>query len=438
MAFYLKTFFEEGLFSKDLEYWVPHDGSSPDLEKISAKIDSWTRDATNSDGIFSGYRRQILESEGLKESVEKAQLYRSKFSTLVVLGIGGSALGTKALMQSLSHTIKDPRRIEVLDNLDPVEFERVWSSLDLKSTFFTIISKSGGTLETMAQSSLIISRLMESGLKAEDHLFAITDLESGVLRKWVNESKIDSLSVPSDVGGRFSVFTPVGLFPLAFAGLDVEALIRGAQRAFRGEILEARNLVRLGRRFAEFEWEAFSGHVLMPYATVLKDFSAWFVQLWGESLAKETSKGNRVGPIPVAAVGATDQHSVLQLLVDGPNRIITGFVSVRDWNLSSQESVKMTSALPQTHFAKLDFAKGSSFSRILDAQSKATQSVLINRQRPTYRIELGRLDEEHLGALMGLYMDLTTATGAALGIDPYIQPGVEEGKTILPSFFIKS
>jgi glucose-6-phosphate isomerase len=192
--------------------------------------------------------------------------------------------------------------------------------------------------------------------------------------------------------------------------------------------------VRLGRRLAEFEWEGFAGHVLMPYASVLKDFSAWFVQLWGESLGKETPKGNRVGSIPVPAVGATDQHSILQLLVEGPNRIITGFVSVRDWNLKTAETVKMTSSLPSAHFGKLSYAQGSSFARILDAQSKATQSVLIKRQRPTYRLELGRLDEEHLGALMGFYMDLTTATGAALEINPYDQPGVEEGKVILPSF----
>jgi glucose-6-phosphate isomerase len=434
MSFYINAQFEEGLFSKDLEYWVPHEASAPDLEKMAAKFDAWTRVPANSDGIFSGYRRQILEAEGLKESVEKAELYRGRFKTLVVLGIGGSALGTKALLQSLSHTRTDPRRVEVLDNLDPVEFERIWSSLNPKETFFTVISKSGGTLETMAQTSLIVARLQATGLRVEDHLLAITDPKSGVLRQWVKESHMDSLEVPSDVGGRFSVFTPVGLFPLAFAGLNVEALIKGAQRVFRGELIDQKQLLRLGHRLAEFEWEGFAGHVLMPYATVLKDFSAWFVQLWGESLGKETSKGSRVGSIPVAAVGATDQHSILQLLVEGPNRIITGFVSVRDWNLKSAENVKMTSSLPSEHFKSLSYAEGASFARILEAQSKATQSVLIGRQRPTYRIELGRLDEEHLGALMAFYMDLTTATGTALDINPYDQPGVEEGKVILPSF----
>jgi glucose-6-phosphate isomerase len=430
----LNGHFDDGLFGKELEYWVPHEENSAELSRVKERANLWTTDASNSDGIYSGYRRQILAGEGLSESLKLATQFREKFSTLVVLGIGGSALGVRAILSALAHTISDSRRIEVLDNLDPVEFERVFKSLDLPRTAFAVVSKAGGTLETMAQTSLILARLKLAGLKAEDHLVAITDPSSGSLRAWADTAKLASLSVPSDVGGRFSVLTPVGLFPLAFAGLNASALMLGAQSFLKGEIWETSKLARLGQRFAEYEGEGFAGHVMMPYATVLKDFSAWFVQLWGESLGKESTRGQRVGPIPVAAVGATDQHSILQLLVEGPNRIITGFVTVKDWNLPDADKVVMAGTLPEP-FAKLAFARGSSFGRILEAQCQATRSVLVKRQRPTYLIEMGRLDEAHLGALVALYMDLTTFTGAALGVNPYNQPGVEEGKTILPSFF---
>ena len=430
----LKGHFEDGLFGKELEYWVPHSANATEVSRIKNVAKAWTEDAKNSDAIFSGYRRQILSSEGLEESLKLATEFRTRFSTLVVLGIGGSALGVRAIHNAVAHTVQDPRRIEVLDNLDPVEFERVFKTLDLPKTAFAVISKAGGTLETMAQTSLVLSRLKEAGLKVEDHIVAITDPSTGSLRAWVNDAKLQALSVPSDVGGRFSVLSPVGLFPLAFAGLDVRKLMQGAQSFFKGEVWDSSTMARIAQRFAEYEWESFSGHVMMPYATVLKDFSAWFVQLWGESLGKESEKGQRSGPIPVAAVGATDQHSVLQLLVEGPNRIITGFISVRDWNFPDADKVVMTSALPEC-FSKLSFAKHSSFGRILEAQCQATRSVLLKRQRPNYLIEIGCLDEAHMGALVALFMDLTTYTGAALKVNPYNQPGVEEGKIILPSFF---
>jgi glucose-6-phosphate isomerase len=431
---YLNIDFETGLLSKELQYWVPHDASPAHLEKIVERWQEGVNNPNNSFGIFSGYKRQVLEKEGLLESLKLAQDFRARFKHLVVLGIGGSALGTRAVWEALSHTVSDSRFIHILDNLDPVEFERIWKQLPLKETAFAVISKSGGTLETMAQCSLILSRLQEAGVDYKQNIVAITDPSGGALRKWVNETGMASLSVPSDVGGRFSVFTPVGLFPLAFAGLDVEKFLKGADQLLKGEVLSQKNIAQWAQRLAEYEWEGFAGHVMMPYSTVLKNFSAWFVQLWGESLGKESARGQHVGSIPVAAVGATDQHSILQLLVEGPNRIITGFVSVKDWNLESEATHVMTSSLPD-YFDNLSFARNSSFARILDAQSKATQSVLVARQRPSYRIELGKLDEEHLGALLALYMELTSATGAALGIQPYDQPGVEEGKQILPRFF---
>jgi len=230
------------------------------------------------------------------------------------------------------------------------------------------------------------------------------------------------------VGGRFSVLTPVGVFPLAFAGVDMRALMKGAQSQFRGEGVSTDATLELGLRLCELEKAGVAGHVLMPYASVLKDFSSWFVQLWGESLGKTAKGGRLVGPLPMAAVGATDQHSILQLLVEGPNRIVTGFVFVDDWG----KKVPVMGELPKA-FAKLSFGYGKSFVEILNAEGTATRQVLSELGRPTYALRLSRLDAESLGALLAFYMDLTTAAGAAAELNPYDQPGVELGKRILPN-----
>lgn len=418
------------LFDSKFVDYVPHAFSEKRKSELSSAFESFT-DPSKESSVFSGYRRQICELECLSESVALAEKLRSKFEHLVVLGIGGSALGPRAIHEALKHRVSDPRGISILDNLDPVVFEREWAMLDLVKTAFVVISKSGGTLETMAQASVVFSRLEQAGLQTSEHIVAITDPTSGVLRKWVSENNLPyHLEVPADVGGRFSVFTSVGLFPLAFAGHDAAGLIEGAKSFFESPDSQfcSHPLSEVAHRLGALEMESYSGQVLMPYATILKEFSAWFVQLWGESLGKESRSGLRRGSLPVSAVGATDQHSLLQFLVEGPRNLITGFIEIENWG----SELKMEK-LP-SHFAKLSFAEGHSFGNILSAQSQATQTVLRDDARPTYRITIKELDHPTMGALMGFFMDLTSYAGAALDINPYDQPGVEKGKVILPEF----
>lgn len=420
------------LFDEAFLDWVPHNFDENQEKSLRSAFGSFT-DPSFKSPVFSGYRRQICALECLKESENLAQTLREKFDHLVVLGIGGSALGPRAVHEALKHRLEAPRGLTILDNLDPIVFEREWAALDLKKTAFAIISKSGGTLETMAQASVVLSRLEAAGLQAAEHIVSITDPESGVLRKWVNDNKLPyHLEVPSDVGGRFSVFSSVGLFPLAFAGHDAAALIGGAKEFFESEdsCFSSHTLAEVAHRLGSIEREGYSAQVLMPYATILKELSAWFVQLWGESLGKESLSGDRRGSLPVSAVGATDQHSLLQFLVEGPRSLVTGFIEVKDWGLSSE--IKMEK-LP-SHFSKLSFAEGHAFGEILSAQSKATQTVLREDARPTYRITLDELSPATLGALMAFFMDLTSYAGAALSINPYNQPGVEKGKVILPEY----
>jgi glucose-6-phosphate isomerase len=412
------------LSSEGLAFHVPKGVGVGQRERF----DEWTQ-APARGAIFSGYRRQILAGEGLEESLKLAATWRGRFDTLFVMGIGGSALGTKAVLAALETRLKagESRKVVVVDNLDPWAFEAAWAGIDPAKTGFVVITKSGGTIETMSQMGVVLERLEKAGLNFRERLLAITDPKDGALRAWATREKVEALSVPPDVGGRFSVLTPVGLFPLAFAGIDVRALMTGAQSQLAGKEVPLDDVLSLGLRLSEIEEAGLNGHVLLPYASVLKEFSAWFVQLWGESLGKRAFNERRVGPIPVAAVGATDQHSLLQLLVEGPNRFVTGFLVIEQW-----ENDPIAPKLP-AEFAKLAFSEGKSFSRILNAEAQATRQTLDGLGRPTYEIRIPRLDAGSLGALLALYMDLTSAAGAAAGLNPYDQPGVELGKRILPA-----
>lgn len=415
-----------GLRTQAVEYACP--SASRNLQALISSHGLWTG-AKASGAIYSGYRRQVLSREGLSESLALAKTLRARFKTLVVLGIGGSALGARTALSALGPLVKpsESRRVLVLDNLDPVDFLHQVSDLDLKDTAVAVISKAGGTIETLSQASWFIARFREKGLALKDHLVTITDPSTGALRAWTKREGLNSAAVPADTGGRFSVFTPVGMIPLAFAGLDAEALLEGAVQQFHTSL---EPIADLAARLAELERGGYVGHVLFPYSTVLKDFGAWFVQLWGESLGKPSRAGLR-GALPTAAVGATDQHSLLQRLVEGPDNLVTGFLGVKTWpSYRGLPAPKMEKLPPE--ISSLAFAEGKTFAEILEGERKATASVLKTQGRPVYELTLSELNASALGALFAFYMDLTTLTGAASEVNPFDQPGVEHGKKILP------
>lgn len=421
----------DGLFGEKLEYLCPSGVTPEKLERVKTLFTEWTAEKPTGP-IHSGYRRQILAREGLGPSKLMAQKLRERFDSMMVLGIGGSALGAKTGLSALSWRVpaSERRKVLVAENLDPLDFETLWSQIRPESTCFVVISKSGGTIETIAQLSVVIERLKGAGLEVSQHVIAVTDPSKGALRAWANEEGAQTLDVPSDVGGRFSVLTPVGLLPLAFAGLDVEALVESAAKQFEGLGLPLDSLAKVGVRLAELERAGLVGHVMMPYSTNLREFGDWFVQLWGESLGKIRPDGGAVGPIPVASLGATDQHSLLQLLVEGPRQCITGFLRVENWPSFGPRNPAVHKLPPQ--FASLSFSVGRSFGEILNAEMAATKRVLEERGRPVYEIVVDQLSAESLGALFALYMDLTTLAAAAYEVNPFDQPGVEFGKKILP------
>lgn len=360
---------------------------------------------------------------------------RGRYRDVVLLGIGGSALGPIALRNALRppqwNQLDDASRdgwprLHVLDNVDPVTIHAILGRVRLSETLFLVISKSGGTAETMAQYLIVRGRLLDAGLPLSDHLVFVTDPVKGALRPIATAEGIPALDVPANVGGRFSVLSPVGLLPAALIGIDAAALLRGA-----GEMAHRCATAPLATNpagaFAVLQWLADTKrrkpiHVLMPYSDPLRDIALWFVQLWAESLGKVTPGGEHVGPTPVPALGATDQHSQVQLFMEGPLDKTVTFLAVRE---PSSDLV-----IPRLHEEVPDLAYlgGHSLGELLETERRATAGALASRGRPSATITLDRVDAEHLGSLLMLFEVATAYAGALYGVNAFDQPGVELGK----------
>ncbi len=358
------------------------------------------------------------------------------FSDVVVLGIGGSALGAIALRGALCspvwNALSDEQReffprLHVLDNVDPDTMASLLERIRLGSTLFVVISKSGGTAETMAQYLIVREKLeAELGESYRRHLVFITDPERGALRRIAGSERIVSLDVPPNVGGRFSVLSPVGLLPAALIGIDVDALLTGA--AEMAALSDQDDVERSpAGLYAMLQWLADSelglrNHVLMPYSDRLRDFADWFVQLWAESLGKISPQGGGVGPTPIAAVGVTDQHSQVQLFMEGPRDKTVTFVSVATHDADVP--------IPRLHadIPEVAYLGGHSLGTLLEVERRATAGALAQRGRPSMTLELERVDAWHLGALIMFFQVATVLAGDLYGVDPLDQPGVELGK----------
>ncbi|MBP9890333.1 MAG: glucose-6-phosphate isomerase [Planctomycetes bacterium] len=353
------------------------------------------------------------------------------FDDLVVLGIGGSSLGFLALHRALAPLGGVGVPVHIVDNTDPVLLADVASRINLKRTQFVVVSKSGGTLETVVGLGWFAHRLRAEGLKLSEHMLAVTDPEHGFLRKFADANDIDSLPIPAKVGGRFSVLSAAALLPAALAGIDVASLLEGAERAeksARDGDLSRDWPARLGLIATDFCRERHKRNlVFMPYCSRLASTADWFVQLWDESLGKnKRTDGTTIeaGQAAIRAVGACDQHAQLQLFLEGPNDKFTLLLRVEkpvpDLHLTDFEF---------EHF-DAGFLKGKALSQVINSQLAGTSQALAERSRPSATLSLQTLDASTFGALlMGLEL-ATTYAGFAWGVNPYDQPSVELGKTI--------
>jgi glucose-6-phosphate isomerase len=360
---------------------------------------------------------------------------KGSFKTLVVLGIGGSALGLSSLNAALRTpfpALEPEPRLVVMDNIDPVRVGSFLQALDPKETLLDVITKSGDTAETMSQ--LLVFRkwfrdaLGEKG--ARERIIATTDKSKGALRKIAQEEGWTTFEVPDGVGGRFSVLTPVGLVPAALLGMDIRALLAGAGRMDRrlssGEMAE--NPAYLG---AALHHAAYLGgrpvSVMFSYSDQLYLCADWYRQLWAESLGKRFSRDGTVaavGPTPIKALGVTDQHSQVQLYKEGPDDKVYTFLTVEKF----PKDVTIPSLSGSASAEAVAYLGGHTLGELFTAEERATEAALWQAGRPVSRITFPVVDAAHVGELYHFLEVQTVAAGALFRIDPLDQPGVEEGK----------
>jgi glucose-6-phosphate isomerase len=384
-----------------------------------------------------GFAHLPFQKEIIKSVAQFADSVRGGFDTVCVVGIGGSALGAWALDCGLrgphpvqrAFSAENPRLV-ILDNVDPAFTAAALDSMDPKKTLVVVIAKSGGTAETVS-TFLIVREWLENALGAEypGRVVAVTTEGKGDLFALAQQENYRTFPIPVNVGGRFSVLSPVGLVPAALIGIDIVKLTRGAaqmtHRCWQPGLDE-----NIALRAALCHWliwtkKAKTIHVAFPYSNNLWGTAFWFRQLWAESLGKAHNRRGEainVGQTPVAALGATDQHSQVQLYIEGPNDKVFTFWTV--------DKFPTPCKIPSRRFnlPAFDALAGKSLAKLIDAERRATAAALAETGRPNCTVTLGRVDEEHLGAFLQMMEFQTAFMGELLGIDAFDQEGVELGK----------
>ncbi len=384
--------------------------------------------------ILSDRRADILGFYNLPESdishIESFITHLDpKFNTMVVLGIGGSALGNKALYSALKTEAELPKKLYVYDNVDPVFLHEILAGINLDTTLFNIITKSGTTAETMAGYMILVD-LIKRKFPADyqSRIVITTDKEKGFLRQVIKQEGYKSFVVPDNVGGRFSILTDVGLVSSAFVGIDIKALLSGAAAMrMRCECTDifANPAYLNGLIHFLYYRQGKNISVMMPYANALYDFADWYRQLWAESLGKRKDIKGRdifVGQTPVKALGTTDQHSQVQLYTEGPNDKVFTFLTV--------DSFKHDYTIPNLHPEReeVSYLGGKKLSELLNAERFATEIALSQAMRPNANLIFPAIDAYHLGEFIMLYEIQTVFASKLLHINPLDQPGVEAGK----------
>jgi glucose-6-phosphate isomerase len=383
-----------------------------------------------------------MPEQDISHILERARRDRARFTDLVVLGIGGSSLGTRAVYRALrrphTHAALDAAsdggpalRLHFIENVDGVEVNDLLSTLPFKTTLFNVVTKSGNTIETLSLFSIVRARLLEEIGEQDylDHLVFTTDPERGPLRALARREGIASFDVPPGVGGRFSVLSAVGLYPLACAGIDVAELLKGAATVRDGASdpsLEDNAAALFAYHQYSLYMKGMRQVVLMPYCRQLQDLSFWFVQLWAESLGKRRRRDDgsllEVGPTPIAALGVTDQHSQLQLYMEGPSDRSVVFIDVGHYG----DDVMVPSV--RGVIDGMAHIGGRPLDEIRRAELEGVREGLAESDRPTATLSLPKLSAESVGGLLMFLECATAIAGGLFGIDPYNQPGVELGK----------
>lgn len=385
--------------------------------------------------VFSSIKTEFTSKEIGYYSLpidQKAQILEilevckaKNLQNVVVVGIGGSSLGAKAIHRLLKHQKTSPTKLLFLENSDPIELHQITKDLDLSNTNFIITSKSGSTIETTSIFKYIISLY---GKLESDKFFIITDKGSN-LDKFAQKNGIKSFYIYPNVGGRFSVLSVVGLLPLALAGYDIQEILEGAKEISDNFFSQKEDYNLLAKaNFLAKSPQSIT--VVFAYGSEFDEFVKWFVQLWGESLGKINQNGDFVGLTPIGVIGAVDQHSFLQLIMEGPRDKIVSFIKVQNFGSSL--------AVPDISLEFLEstnYINGKKFSELINAQCEATQEALNSVGINTDLIEIDSISCKNVGKIIYYFELLTSLVGTNLKINTYNQPGVELGKKILEKKF---
>jgi glucose-6-phosphate isomerase len=366
-------------------------------------------------------------------------ILRKECDYLVVLGIGGSALGNIALDTALRPFLPNPKdkqskrpQLFVLDNVDPAQFGSFLDYIKpkLKTTIFNVISKSGRTSETASQFMIVREMLIDAIGKNgyQKRVVASTDAKAGTLRTIADSDKLKTLEVPDGVGGRFSVLSAVGLFSAAMCGINISQLLAGArdmdERVSSEDFRENPAAINAAINY-HYYTHGKPISVMMPYSHALKDMADWYRQLWAESLGKKLDLNKNevwAGPTPVKALGTTDQHSQVQLYREGPNNKLFTFLQVNNFDPDPKIGPAPGCA------PELGFLAGRKMSTLFNNEKKATEYALVESQRPNLTVIFEKVDPYTVGQFIYLYEVTTSLVGALLNINTYDQPAVELGK----------
>jgi len=362
-----------------------------------------------------------LPEQNISEIINLSKKIKQKY--IVVIGIGGSSLGAEAVFQFISSRKKLNKEMIFLDTTDPITISNKLKKVDLTSSIFIAISKSGTTIESMA-----ILKLIKSLVKLDlNNLIVITDKNSP-LEKFAKQNKLRIFNIPKNVGGRYSVLSVVGLVPLAIAGIDIQALLNGAKN-IKDDFFQNQkdSLIAKKAEFYSTSCSYFDQNCLFSYSETFRSFNNWYIQLWAESLGKKQLNSSlNVGLTPIGLIGPTDQHSFLQLIIEGKRDKTITIIKVKDF----QNNLKIPD-ISLENLENLDILNNLDFSELINLQADSTMEALIKMGFPVDLIEIEQIDEVAIGELIFYYELLTALTAKHLGINAYDQPGVELGKKIL-------
>lgn len=384
-----------------------------------------------------GFPHLPFQHDLRNQILDYARDVKGSYDTVCVVGIGGSALGSWALDCGLRgpHPVqgkhsRDFPRLVILDNVDPDFIENALDSMRPKRTLVLPIAKSGSTAETVS-TFLILHGWLERklGRQAKDHIAVVTSEGKGDLNTLAQREGYQTFYLPENVGGRFSVLSAVGLLPAALIGLDIRKLLKGAANmthdCWQTDLQQNAALRAALHHYLIWTAKKKSIQVAFPYSSRLWGAAFWFRQLWAESLGKAKNRAGdtvHVGQTPVAALGTTDQHSQVQLYMEGPNDKVYSFWAVGEFD--REGSIPKA----QTGFPSFDYLGGQTLAKLIDSERRATGAALTAQARPNCTYTVDQVDEENLGAFLQLMEFQTAFMGELLGINAFDQEGVELGK----------